>query len=121
MSNDWRNEVSRRDFVVDVSRVAAGIVVAKSLPSVIASQEPPITTSSAPFSRAFNFAALKDWITPNDDFFVRRHFGVTRVETAVLKVTITGADSQTRTLAINEIKELPAVERVITMERAGNW
>jgi DMSO/TMAO reductase YedYZ molybdopterin-dependent catalytic subunit len=120
MNNDWSNKVSRREFIVGVSRVATGIVVAQSLPHVIAGQEPPITTSSAPFSRAFNFAALKNWITPNDEFFVRSHFGVPRKETTGWYLTITGADGQSRTVTIDEIKKMLSVEKVVTLECAGN-
>jgi DMSO/TMAO reductase YedYZ molybdopterin-dependent catalytic subunit len=120
MNDDRRNRVNRREFMVDVSRVAAGITVAQVLPSMITAQQPPITTPSAPFSRAFNFAALKDWITPNNEFFVRSHFGVPRKETIDWNVTIIGADGQSRTLTIDEIKKMPSVEKVVTLECAGN-
>ena len=120
MNNDRRNKVSRREFIVGVPGVATAIVVVRSLPKEIAAQQPPITTPSAPFSRAFNFAALKDWITPNDEFFVRSHFGVPRIETTGWNVTITGVDGQSRTSTIDELKKLPSVEKVVTLECAGN-
>jgi DMSO/TMAO reductase YedYZ molybdopterin-dependent catalytic subunit len=121
MRDDQRDEVSRRKFISGLSRLAAGIAIAQGSPaSVIRAQQAPITTPTAPFSRAFNFAALKDWITPNNEFFVRSHFGVPRIEPTQLSVTISGVDGRPRVFAMDELTKLPAVEQVVTLECAGN-
>src|SRR5712692_455819 len=121
MRDDQRDEVSRREFIGGISRLAAGIAIAQGLPAgVIRAQQPPITTPTAPFSRAFNFAALKDWITPNSEFFVRSHFGAPRIEPSQWSVTISGVDGRLRVFAMDELTALPAVERVVTLECAGN-
>jgi DMSO/TMAO reductase YedYZ molybdopterin-dependent catalytic subunit len=121
MWDDQRDEVSRRKFIGGLSRVAAGIAIAQGLPArMISAQQPPITTPRAPFSRAFNFAALKDWITPNNEFFVRSHFGVPRIEPSRWSVTISGVHGPPRVFAIDELVSLPAIEQIVTLECAGN-
>jgi DMSO/TMAO reductase YedYZ molybdopterin-dependent catalytic subunit len=121
MWDDQRDEVSRRKFIGGLSRVAAGIAIAQGLPArMISAQLPPITTPAAPFSRAFNFAALKDWITPNNEFFVRSHFGVPRIEPSRWSVTISGVQGPPRVFAIDELVSLPAIEQIVTLECAGN-
>jgi DMSO/TMAO reductase YedYZ molybdopterin-dependent catalytic subunit len=121
MWDDQRDEVSRRKFIGGLSRVAAGIAIAQGLPArMISAQQPPITTPTAPFSRAFNFAALKDWITPNNEFFVRSHFGVPRIEPSRWSVTISGVQGPPRVFAIDELVSLPAIEQIVTLECAGN-
>lgn len=121
MRDDQRDEVSRREFIGGISRLAAGITIAQGLPArVIRAQQPPITTPTAPFSRAFNFAALKDWITPNNEFFVRSHFGSPRIEPSRWSVTISGADGRPRVFAMDALTKLPAIEQVVTLECAGN-
>jgi DMSO/TMAO reductase YedYZ molybdopterin-dependent catalytic subunit len=121
MRDDQREEVSRREFIGGLSRFASGIAIAQGfLPHMIRAQQAPITTPAAPFSRAFNFSALKDWITPNNEFFVRSHFGVPRIEQSRWSVTIMGVDGRPRVFAMDELTKLPSVEQVVTLECAGN-
>ncbi len=101
--------------------LAAGVTVSRGFAvRVLQAQQPPITTPTAPFSRAFNFAGLKDWITPNDEFFVRSHFGVPRIEPSRWNLTISGVDGRSRAFAMDELTHLPAVEQIVTLECAGN-
>src|ERR1700730_2070446 len=121
MRDDQREEVSRREFIGGLSRFASGIAIAQGFPPrMIRAQQAPITTPTAPFSRAFNFAALKDWITPNNEFFVRSHFGVPRIEPSRWSVTISGVQGPPRVLAIDELVSLPAVEQIVPLECAGS-
>src|SRR5207244_12801231 len=78
--------ISRRRFLAQLSALPlAGLAARASL-----AQQPPITSPASPNSRAFNFAALNQWITPNDEFFVRSHFGTPRLATAPFVMSITG-------------------------------
>jgi DMSO/TMAO reductase YedYZ molybdopterin-dependent catalytic subunit len=121
MRDDQRDEVSRREFIGGLSRIAAGIAIAHGFPArAISAQQPPITTPTAPFSRAFNFAALRDWITPNNEFFVRSHFGVPRIEPSRWSVTISGVEGRQRVFGMDELTKLPVAEQVVTLECAGN-
>jgi DMSO/TMAO reductase YedYZ molybdopterin-dependent catalytic subunit len=83
-------------------------------------QQPPITSPDSPYSRAFNFASLDGWITPNSEFFVRSHFGIPRLDRAPWTVSISGAVARPRTLAMDDFVRLPAQEEVVTLECAGN-
>lgn len=83
-------------------------------------QQPPITTPNAPFSRAFNFASLKDWITSNSEFFIRSHFGIPKTDNSPWTVKVTGAVERERVFTIDELLKMPAVEDVVTLECAGN-
>src|SRR5262249_20183120 len=80
----------------------------------------PISLPSAPFSRAFDFAKLDSWITPNSEFFLRSHFGTPRLDVADWTVTVTGAVNRDRTFAMDELFRFPRVEEVVTLECAGN-
>ena len=83
-------------------------------------QQPPITSPQSPNSRAFNFAALDRWITPNDDFFVRSHFGMPRLDAAPFVMKVTGLVGRERRFTMDELLRLPAQEAVVTLECAGN-
>jgi DMSO/TMAO reductase YedYZ molybdopterin-dependent catalytic subunit len=83
-------------------------------------QQPPITSPQSPNSRAFNFAALDRWITPNDEFFVRSHFGVPKLDAPPFVVKVTGLVERERRLTLEELLRLPAQEAVVTLECAGN-
>src|SRR5262249_25940647 len=85
-----------------------------------ATQQPPITTPNAPFSRAFDFAALKDWITSNGEFFVRSHFGVPNIDASRWSLSVSETGRTPSLFSIETLMKLPAVERVVTLECAGN-
>src|SRR5215216_2222983 len=85
-----------------------------------AAQQPPITSPDSPYSRAFNFASLDGWITPNSEFFVRSHFGIPKLDRSPWTVSIAGAVERTRTLTMDDLMKLPAQEQVVTLECAGN-
>ena len=83
-------------------------------------QNPPITSPNSPFNRAFNFADLKTWITPNSDFFVRSHFGVPSADPARWTVTVSGAVERQISLSMDELLKLSSQDAVVTLECAGN-
>jgi len=115
--------IGRRQFVSAV--LAAPVLLTRQLIAPAAkasshiSQDPPITSPASPFSRAFDFADLKSWITPNADFFVRSHFGVPNTASP-WTVTVTGAVKRDITVTFEEVLRLPARDDVVTLECAGN-
>jgi DMSO/TMAO reductase YedYZ molybdopterin-dependent catalytic subunit len=80
----------------------------------------PITSPQSPNSRAFNFAALNEWITPNSEFFVRSHFGTPRLDAAPFVMKVTGLVERERRFTLEDLLRLPAREEVVTLECAGN-
>src|SRR5262245_34166386 len=116
-----QNQIDRRNFLT----IITGIGVAGANPGVLRdiiapAQKPPITTPNAPFSRAFNFAELKDWITPNNNFFVRSHFGIPDIDISRWTLSVAYADGAPLSLSIEALMKLPSVDRVVTLECAGN-
>src|SRR5262249_55150885 len=121
---DYPDSRSRRQFLFGM--VAAPLLVSirgsrsEALPDSSLTQDAPISLPSAPFSRAFDFAKLDSWITPNSEFFLRSHFGTPRLDVADWTVTVTGAVNRDRTFAMDELFRFPRVEEVVTLECAGN-
>jgi len=108
--------IQRRRFLTQI----AALPLALGAGRLIFAQQPPITSANSPNSRAFNFAALNQWITPNDEFFVRSHFGVPKIAAASFVMKITGMVERERRFTLDELARLPAQENIVTLECAGN-
>src|SRR5215471_17504657 len=111
-----KDHIGRRNFL----SIVGGIGVASANPRIVwdilsggpDGQQPPITTPNAPFSRAFNFAQLNDWITPTNNFFVRSHFGVPEIDASRWTISVV-EDSTPRLLSMEALMKLPSVDRII--------
>jgi DMSO/TMAO reductase YedYZ molybdopterin-dependent catalytic subunit len=111
-------DIGRRSFLM---RLAALPLVVKSGAGLSASglaQELPTFSPNTPYSRAFNFASLKGWLTPSLQFFLRSHFGVPAASPRA--VTISGAVEHERSFGVEELSRMPGQEQVVTLECAGN-
>ena len=93
--SDDQADVNRRGFIARLAAVPFAFRLGSS------GQQPPITTPNAPFSRAFNFASLKDWITSNSEFFIRSHFGIPRTDASPWTVKVAGAVERERTFTMD--------------------
>jgi DMSO/TMAO reductase YedYZ molybdopterin-dependent catalytic subunit len=111
------HRTGRRNFL---ARLAALPAAFRARGIGYGAQQPPITSPNAPFSRAFNFASLKQWITPTPEFFVRSHFGIPKLPGAQWAVKVTGAVERERVFTLDELMKMPATEEVVTLECAGN-
>ncbi|MFP5262195.1 MAG: sulfite oxidase [Blastocatellia bacterium] len=109
----------RRDFISLMIAAPVAAVTGRSLSSALA-QRPPITSPDSPYSRAFDFASLDGWITPNSEFFVRSHFGIPKLGPSTWEVSVGGAVERPRTFTLDDLMRLPAQEEVVTLECAGN-
>jgi DMSO/TMAO reductase YedYZ molybdopterin-dependent catalytic subunit len=108
--------IPRRRFL---ARLAA-LPLAAGATRLSFAQQPPTASPNSPNSRAFDFAALDRWITANEEFFVRSHFGVPKLDDAPFVVKVTGAVERERRFTPDELARLPAREEVVTLECAGN-
>jgi sulfite oxidase len=63
---------------------------------------------------------LDSWITPTSRFFVRSHFYIPNVEAARWQLSIEGLVEKPYQLTLEQIGRLPQIERVVTLECAGN-
>ncbi|MEN3333143.1 MAG: hypothetical protein V7641_2508 [Blastocatellia bacterium] len=111
---DW--PIQRRRFLTQI----AALPLALGAGRLGLAQQPPLTSPGSPNSRAFNFAALNQWITPNEEFFVRSHFGVPKIDVAAFVMKVTGLVERERHFTLDELTRLPAQEDVVTLECAGN-
>ena len=60
------------------------------------------------------------FLTPNDQFYVRNHFGVPGLDPTSWRLVVTGSVERPFTIGLNELKALPAEVRTVTLECAGN-
>jgi DMSO/TMAO reductase YedYZ molybdopterin-dependent catalytic subunit len=63
---------------------------------------------------------LTDWITPNDVFFVRSHLPTPNIDGSTWALTVGGAVERPLTLRLADLRALPSVTIVATLECAGN-
>jgi DMSO/TMAO reductase YedYZ molybdopterin-dependent catalytic subunit len=108
--------INRRHFLAQLSALSLAPLASR----VVGAQQPPLTSPASPNSRAFNFAALNQWITANDEFFVRSHFGTPKIAAAPFVIHITGEVERERRYTMDELMRLPVQEEVVTLECAGN-
>lgn len=126
------SRLSRRAFLVLGSRAGAAALALGALPpsalralagtTAHASRVPDlIERNEWPEHWETTLEALgRSWITPNDDFFVRSHFPVPEIDAATYRLEVTGLVRKPISLALGEVRAMPAVESVHTLECAGN-
>ena len=79
-----------------------------------------ITRSEEPLNLEMPFAALRDFITPNEQFYVRCHFPVPEVEVATWRLRLEGLVRNATEISYDELRALPQHSVTATMECAGN-
>lgn len=79
-----------------------------------------IVRLAAPENLESPFADLSGFITPVEEHYVRSHFAVPQVEAATWTLQVRGAVGQPLTLTLDQLRALPKVSRVVTLECAGN-
>jgi DMSO/TMAO reductase YedYZ molybdopterin-dependent catalytic subunit len=118
---------SRRDFLAALARAGFGSAALAALPpwtrSALAAAAPPdlIVRNDRPEHYETTLDALgRSWITRNDRFFVRSHLSVPRIDATDWRLQVSGLVSTPSSLTLAELKALPQVEAVHTLECAGN-
>ena len=79
-----------------------------------------IVRQAAPENLESDFGTLADFITPTDQHYVRSHFAVPQIDAATWALQVKGAVGQPLTLSLEQLRALPKVSRVVTLECAGN-
>jgi len=86
--------------------------------------EPPagglVIRNPRPLDAEAPLAELRSFLTPNEHFFVRSHFGPPASPPSQWTLTIDGAVRRPVTFTIDEIRRLGATTQAITVEGAGN-
>jgi DMSO/TMAO reductase YedYZ molybdopterin-dependent catalytic subunit len=73
-----------------------------------------------PANSEFPFAELSQFVTPNDQFYVRSHFPTPSVNPENWRLMIEGAVRKPLLFSLDELKRMPARTRMVTLECAGN-
>jgi DMSO/TMAO reductase YedYZ molybdopterin-dependent catalytic subunit len=73
-----------------------------------------------PQNLEFPLSALKSWLTPNEQFYVRSHFAEPAVDPKTWRLTVEGEVEKKVELTLEDLRGMPAVTRPTTLECAGN-
>ncbi len=73
-----------------------------------------------PQNLEYPFSELKTWVTPTEQFYVRSHFPVPKLDPATHTVTVEGAVERPLTLTLADLAKLGEVTTPLTLECAGN-
>lgn len=98
----------------------AGSVRAMAPQASSAAASPLIVRSERPQDVETPVRLLDSWITPNERFYVRSHVYTPRVDGDAWRLRVDGRVARPQTLSLDDLKKVPAVSRVVTLECAGN-
>lgn len=73
-----------------------------------------------PENLEFPFSTLNSFITPNDKFFVRNHFGTPRIDPNNWRLQVEGAVDRPFEITYDELLRMPSKTVTATLESAGN-
>ena len=79
-----------------------------------------ITRSAEPANLEMPFSTLKDFVTPNERFYVRCHFPIPEIAAASWRLQVEGAVHATLEFTLADLRALPQHTIMATMECAGN-
>jgi DMSO/TMAO reductase YedYZ molybdopterin-dependent catalytic subunit len=73
-----------------------------------------------PENLEFPFATLNSFLTPNDRFYVRSHFGTPKIEANAWRLQVEGAVDRPFEMTYDELLKMPSQTITATLESAGN-
>jgi DMSO/TMAO reductase YedYZ molybdopterin-dependent catalytic subunit len=79
-----------------------------------------IVREKEPQNLEFPFAALKDFYTPNELFYVRNHFAFPTIDVKTWRLKVVGAVERPLELSYDDVLKLKSVTVPMTLECAGN-
>jgi DMSO/TMAO reductase YedYZ molybdopterin-dependent catalytic subunit len=116
--------LTRRDFLVRTSTVpllATGFSASRSSSDEKTSAFPGMIVRMAePENLEFPFSSLSGFITPNEQFFVRSHFAVPKIDIKTWKLSVEGAVKQKLEFTLDDLLKLPSRKLTATLECAGS-
>ena len=117
---------SRREALQTGSAIAAAVFAQMSMPDfVFPGQEQ--AEALVPFSNMprtgpnrLDWETLDSWLTPQDQVFSVQHYGIPEFDTKVHQVEITGLVKTPKSFTLDQLRELPKKEQLMTLECSGN-
>ncbi len=113
--------MTRRSLLLALGGLAArGPAAPSPEEAALRRKEKLIVHSPRPLDLETPPEMLDAWITPVGRFFVRNHFYIPQVDAGRWQLSIEGLVAQPLRLSLDELRRMPQVERVVTLECAGN-
>ena len=79
-----------------------------------------ITRGEEPLNLEMPFSSLREFITPNEQFYVRGHFPIPEINAQNWRLKVEGAVASPFELTYDELRQMPSQTMTATMECAGN-
>lgn len=79
-----------------------------------------ISRGTEPLNLEMPFSSLRDFVTPNESFYVRCHFPIPKIDPAAWRLKIEGAVATPLELNLEQLQQIPRHTIMATMECAGN-
>ena len=117
------NRLSRRDLLKSAPFAALPLVTGRGFAQDAPAKPtfPGLTVRmQEPQNLEFPFSELKSWITPSEQFFIRSHFAVPKVDSQRFQLTVEGHVENKLELSLDDIKKMAPVTMPLTLECAGN-
>src|SRR6266436_1706675 len=70
--------------------------------------------------KSLDWETLTDWLTPQDQAFNVQHYGIPEFEAKDFKLEITGQVAKPMTFTMDDVKTLPSMDQLMTLECSGN-
>jgi DMSO/TMAO reductase YedYZ molybdopterin-dependent catalytic subunit len=123
-SDGFEERISRRHFVVQVGAavavLGAGLPGRAQAPAPIPGKDKLIVRSPRPINLETPLRELTQDVTPNDLFFVRSNYDGPVIDPSAYTLTVDGEVENPLTLRLDDLRRLPQVTQIITLECAGN-
>jgi DMSO/TMAO reductase YedYZ molybdopterin-dependent catalytic subunit len=125
--------LTRRAMLAKAGGLGAALVLRELLPPLrsaamasaadpvaVPGKEKMIVRSDRPLNLEMPIGLVDSWITPSPLHFVRCHYEVPAVDAEAWRLRVDGDVERPLALSLEELKRLPAIEEVVTLECAGN-
>jgi DMSO/TMAO reductase YedYZ molybdopterin-dependent catalytic subunit len=122
--SDYR--ATRRELLkAGFTSIGAGLAV-MSLPGFVfpgqeaAEELVPFQNVPRTTPHSLDWETLTEWLTPQDQVFSVQHYGIPDVDAAAFELEITGLVERPKKLKLDQIKALPRLDQLMTLECSGN-
>ena len=117
---------NRRGALKTCSAVAAAALAQMSMPDFVFPGQ-QLIEELVPFlnmprsgPNRLDWETLDSWITPQDQVFSVQHYGIPEFDTENHQIEITGLVERPKTLTLDQLRNLPKKDQLMTLECSGN-
>lgn len=121
------NSLTRRELFSQASASAVAVLLSHfALPELVfggeADDEEHVPFLKLPrvTRKMLDWETLDSWLTPQDQVFDVHHYNEPSLETAKYRLELAGLVDKPRTLTLEDVRQRPAAEELMTLECSGN-